>query len=267
MHSVSLDPFPLFCLAGKYKGSGRGPHSVSRGGGEAMGHAEKDLKMLGKQKGAEAEAPSLNGRANLSSPFSHSSGPSSTAPFTTQDEFDFGNLVPLDMPLCAITGTLRFFCLDFDFHLTFGPTSATPLASSVPATCKYPATADESSCERGTSGSVGNGGSGNDMEDDVGEHAAAPEEEEEEGEEVEELTPPPPPEGDFLAAEFAADPTTTPPPLRSPSARTQLRFMPDSSQRRKRQNWQFLRVLSVTSQSPLLLHVYTSLYLDGSFPF
>ncbi len=105
------------------------------------------------------------------------------------------------------------------------------------------------------------------MEDDVGEHAAAPEEEEEEGEEVEELTPPPPPEGDFPAAEFAADPTTTPPPLRSPSARTQLRFMPDSSQRRKRQNWQFLRVLSVTSQSPLLLHVYTSLYLDGSFPF
>ena len=65
--SRSFPPFSVW--PANTKGAAGGPHSVSRGGGEAMGHAEKDLKMLGKQKGAEAEAPSLNGRANLSSPF------------------------------------------------------------------------------------------------------------------------------------------------------------------------------------------------------
>ena len=53
--------------------------------------------------------------------------------------------------------------------------------------------------------------------------------------------------------------------LQSLSARTQLRFMPAFSQSRKRQNWQFLRVFSVTTQFCTLLHVYTSLYLRVTF--
>ncbi len=125
----------------------------------------------------------------------------------------------------------------------------------------YPATADASSGDIGSSGSVGSGGSGGGSgnDDDV------EDEQEEEEEEVEEDTlpdlllpqePAPPPPPPAVAAAAAAVRRA------SPSARTQLLFIPARSHRRKRQNWQFLRVFRVMAQSPLLLQVYTSLYLE-----